>query len=488
MKRTVIIGAGIGGLFAGNLLAQKGHKVTIFESHSMPGGYTAGFWRNGFYFESGTISFEASSLVFKAMKEIGVFEKIGFIRHNPIRFVSQDYSGTPKTYEEFKNMFYNAYPSERARLARYFAEVDTMYRVMKSLSSTGSVLSKIVSGSKALTLFQKYNRITLNQFTERYFEKDSRLYRIFTSLGYPDMAPFILGGAVLSLFEDYWRVRDGMQSWADVLNDNFQKLGGELKLNSYVDKVLTRNRTALGVRCKQSEYEADYVIAANDYKKTFLQLLDKSDIPQALYTKIQNTNVSEGMCVVYLGLNLSNEELQRAMQSSYVMYIDLSVNVDIHNSNDRDYFKKTGFSLFSPSIDNPKLAPEGKSSLMISTIAPYHWMNNWGGNDRQTYLQLKEDVINTLINRASFVIPNLQNVITFKDAATPPTFERYTHNTDGATSAWSWNPQNRFYKNFWSFKVTTPVKNLFIGSCWATQIGGIPGALGAASRCVKKIT
>jgi phytoene dehydrogenase-like protein len=74
MKNVIIIGSGIGGLIAGNLLAKKGHKVTIFDSHSMPGGYTAGFYRKGYYFESGTLSFEASASVFKAMKDIGVFE------------------------------------------------------------------------------------------------------------------------------------------------------------------------------------------------------------------------------------------------------------------------------------------------------------------------------------------------------------------------------------------------------------------------------
>ncbi|UCG93509.1 MAG: NAD(P)-binding protein, partial [candidate division WOR-3 bacterium] len=37
MSTIAIIGAGMGGLIAGNLLAKKGHKVTIFESHSEPG-------------------------------------------------------------------------------------------------------------------------------------------------------------------------------------------------------------------------------------------------------------------------------------------------------------------------------------------------------------------------------------------------------------------------------------------------------------------
>ncbi|UCC13097.1 MAG: NAD(P)-binding protein, partial [candidate division WOR-3 bacterium] len=32
MSTIAIIGAGMGGLVAGNLLVKKGHKVTIFES------------------------------------------------------------------------------------------------------------------------------------------------------------------------------------------------------------------------------------------------------------------------------------------------------------------------------------------------------------------------------------------------------------------------------------------------------------------------
>jgi phytoene dehydrogenase-like protein len=80
MKRIVIIGAGIDGLTAGNLLAKNGHKTVVFEKHATPGGYTAGFRRNGFYFESGTLSFESSAAVFKIMKEIGVFDKIMFVR------------------------------------------------------------------------------------------------------------------------------------------------------------------------------------------------------------------------------------------------------------------------------------------------------------------------------------------------------------------------------------------------------------------------
>ena len=36
-------------------------------------------------------------------------------------------------------------------------------------------------------------------------------------------------------------------------------------------------------------------------------------------------------------------------------------------------------------------------------------------------------------------------------------------------------------------KSETPVRNLFIGSCWSNQIGGVPGAIAAAYICARKI-
>jgi hypothetical protein len=38
-----------------------------------------------------------------------------------------------------------------------------------------------------------------------------------------------------------------------------------------------------------------------------------------------------------------------------------------------------------------------------------------------------------------------------------------------------------------SVRIDTPVRNLLIGSSWASQVGGVPSAIGAARKCVKKI-
>ena len=47
MFDAIIIGAGIGGLSAGNFLAKYNKKVLILEKHNIPGGFITYFKRFG---------------------------------------------------------------------------------------------------------------------------------------------------------------------------------------------------------------------------------------------------------------------------------------------------------------------------------------------------------------------------------------------------------------------------------------------------------
>jgi phytoene dehydrogenase-like protein len=491
MKKITIIGSGIGGLTAANLLARKGHKVTLFEAHSSPGGYTAGFRRQGFYFESGTLSFESSDVIFPLMKEIGVFDKVEFVRQK-IGLITREMNGLCASFEDVKRLVRDAYPAEKENLDRYFAAADRMIRSMFAVvrpKGLAAYLTYPFNLVRFIALYRKYSRMTITDFAARCFGRDSTLFRFFKDLGYPDMSAALIGPAFVSFFDDYWTVRSGMQSWADALAHNFHSLGGELKLSSRVDKIVTKDGAAVGVESRGEFHPADWVISAADYKKTFLEWLDDpSLLPDAFREKVTRAAVSEGIVTVYLGLNIPPAELGKWLKAPHVSYHDNLADADIRvAANDPEFFRKVSIGLYSPSLHDAGLAPQGKSGLMIQAVSPYRWMDNWGGGDKQKYRELEERVMQALIAKASAVIPDLAGRIEFSDMATPCTYERYTGNTDGATSAWSWNPKNKFYKNIMGVTIDTPVRNLLISSCWSCQIGGVPSAIGAARKCAQKI-
>jgi phytoene dehydrogenase-like protein len=475
---------------AGNLLAKKGHKVAVFESHSTPGGYTAGFRRKGYYFESGTLSFESSRIVFSAMKELGVYDKIPFVRQHS-RFLTNTLDCNLYKIDDWRKALYAAYPLEKENLDRYWTEVNKMLKLFRALEKPRNFFERIIffpSMMNFMRLYRKYERMTVSEFTRRYFDEDSELFRLLKEMGYPDMSAAVVAAGLIAFIDDYWTVKTGMQSWADVLADNFKNLGGELMLGSMVEKIKTSNGAAVGVVCKGKEYPADYVLSASDYKKTFLKLLDdKSLLPEGFTEKVEKAAVSEGFFTVYLGLNLPGEKLDQFMKVPHVMYYDLKAGYDLYDANDKEFFEKCALWLYSTSMFDKANAPAGKSSLMIQSPVPHHWMDDWGNGDREVYKRLKEKAKKTLIQRASAVIPKLDQYIDFEDAATPLTYERYTHNTGGATSAWSWNPKKWFYDDGYNIRVTTPIKNLLICSCWAHQMGGIPTAIQAPQKCAEII-
>ena len=53
MKTTVIIGGGLGGLFAGAILSREGFKVTVLEKNDTAGGGLQNFRRFGMKFDTG---------------------------------------------------------------------------------------------------------------------------------------------------------------------------------------------------------------------------------------------------------------------------------------------------------------------------------------------------------------------------------------------------------------------------------------------------
>jgi phytoene dehydrogenase-like protein len=336
-------------------------------------------------------------------------------------------------------------------------------------------------------LIKEYGPVTVPEFADRFFNKGTGIYNFISTIGYPNMSSVGLAG-MMEMFRDYWTVKDGMQSWADALADNFKSLGGDLKLSTYVDTIITKDGAAVGAKVGDQVYEADFVLSAGDYKKTFHKLLDDtSPVPNDILKKIKEAPVSESFFTVYAGINMPNDKLRQCMKVAAVMLCNTAERGYADNPAAEDFFSKGPLFVYSPSMINEQLAPEGKSSLMLQTVSPHGWMDNWGGGNKEKYKALKKSATETFIKRAEKIIPDLSKLIEYSDAATPLTYERYTHNTDGASSSWSWHARKGFYPPGTMMKIDTPVKNLYISSCWAAPNGGVPGALEAGYRCAQTI-
>ncbi|HUP42471.1 MAG TPA: NAD(P)-binding protein, partial [Thermoanaerobaculia bacterium] len=83
---AVVVGAGIGGLVAANLLARDGLAVLLVEQHYMAGGFCSTFRRGGYTFDAATHFYpllgNRETLTGRLLVELGI--ETGWVKMDPV--------------------------------------------------------------------------------------------------------------------------------------------------------------------------------------------------------------------------------------------------------------------------------------------------------------------------------------------------------------------------------------------------------------------
>jgi len=459
---VILIGAGIGGLLCTNYLAMKGYRPLLLEKHHIPGGYLTGFYRKGFYFDAGDQSFGGCFLVWPSLQELGLKEKVEFCRAK-WRFVSPGIDIVIEDLEEVTRAFSQAFPEEGKGMIDFFAEIQ-------------KGLQRLKSGDFAL---QDLKGVSKKELLERYF-RSKPLINLLMKNGYPNWSAAIEVLYWFLMLEDYWHVKGGTQQLSNALAQNIINHGGTIAYQAQAKKILVEDGWARGVKIEDGRViRSRAVVACCDLKQTFGKLIDKSHLDPSWRKRLLSLKESETFVAVYLGTDIPPEEMKERLKVHHCTVYD---NYDFAwkmEANDPDLHKKTFFEVTSPSMDNPGLAPEGESSLIIRCISHYEWMDTWRtgtGKERTKANQgLKELVAQQMIKITERVIPDLSRRILLKDVGTPLTHERYTFNSRGASAGWSWNMDDAPFDGSSEMVIQSPIPNLYMASHWtASKGGGVP--------------
>jgi phytoene dehydrogenase-like protein len=126
---VIVVGAGMGGLTCGALLARQGNSVLICEQLERPGGCVCGFQRKGFTFDA--IHFLISQCgpdetLPAALEAIGAKDAIEFLRvkqKSRMILPDLDFTFTPDTFvSEAKRLF----PAEARAIEHFVAEMTNL--------------------------------------------------------------------------------------------------------------------------------------------------------------------------------------------------------------------------------------------------------------------------------------------------------------------------------------------------------------------------
>jgi prolycopene isomerase len=171
--------------------------------------------------------------------------------------------------------------------------------------------------------------------------------------------------------------------------------------------------------------------------------------------------------VLYLGLKREADQTVRGRTVWYMPEYNVDkVYADIL-AGKPDLECRSLLAAFPARFDE-SLAPKGYECVNLFTLAPFMSEQFWKAS--------KEKLLDTLLNRAGHLIPNLRRRIILKEMATPVTIQRYTLNDRGAMYGLA-STMSQLRTRVMPQKSVIP--GLYLASHWATVgtgQGGTPMA------------
>jgi phytoene dehydrogenase-like protein len=423
---VIVIGAGIGGLAAGALLAKRGLRVLVLEQHGQPGGYCSSWQRRTpegiFLFDAGV--HDISGLgprgpVRNLLEQLGLEQEIEWLR------VRQEYVApglrikVPEGAPAYIELLARRFPAEREGIGKLFAEIEAIYEDMYAdVDRTGGVprpprtVEDMLAYPRTHPHLARWYGRPFGSLLDA-FVVEPRLKVILCALSayLTDQATILRVQDMVPLFGYVFHggfyPKGGSQRLADALVESIRRSSGQVLLGTGARSIRVTAGAVQGVETVRGDFhQAPVVISNADAKHTLLELVGKDRLPRRFARRIEATIPSASAFAVFLGVDFQPEVEAMAMVLG-------SVGVCV------------------PSKLDPSLAPPGHASISLFRLVSAEESRQW---DRSApdYADRKRRWGDDLITRAEALIPNLRAHIVYRDEATPATFARYTGAAQGA--------------------------------------------------------
>ncbi|PSN78651.1 carotene isomerase [filamentous cyanobacterium CCP4] len=439
-SNIVIIGSGIGGLCCGALLARYGYRVTICESHTIPGGAAHGFERGGYTFDSGPSLYSGMSYRGSTNPLRHVLDAVG--EGDSITWANYDTWGVRIPEGDFDTTVGNDQFAEVLQTLRGDDAVQDWRWLQKAMEPLGKAATALppaalrldlgalqtvapyswdlLRNAPALTQSGKPFSTVLDRTTQDPFIRHWMNLLCFLLSGLP--AKGTSTAEMAFMFAEWYRPGvaldypiGGSAAMVDALVRGLEKYGGTLRLGAHVEQILVEGGRATGVAMRSGEtLKADKVISNASIWDT-LKLVPDGALPKAFVEERQAT--PECPSFLHLHLGIDGAGLPEDLACHYITIEDWDRGIDA---------PQNLIVMSIPTVLDPSLAPPGKHTIHVYTPAtePYEL---WQGLDRRSdeYAALKKERAEPLLRALERIIPDVRQRVEVELVGTPLTHERF---------------------------------------------------------------
>jgi len=446
----------------------KDKKTLILDKNSYVGGYVTTFQRGDYVFETTQLFPD----IIDMMEYLGIEIKLkkyenDFMRRIVVNTDGVDEYKIPAGADNYTCYLKSKFPDDAHKIDRFMNYSISMFSQVRKLKVIPTLKDAVVTPFIAPKVIANLNR-TYSGLLDKFKITNPKLREVmetFTSFsGVPsDRASSIYAtGAMLSSMTRCFRPYGYFDQFPAKMATLFQKQGGELQLNSMVEKIEIEDGRAIGVKIKGEDkvIHGDKIITTIDPMVAMQKLVGYENLPGKYKKQLDNIVMSTSSINIALGLDDKIDLAGMDLDYPYnVVSTGLGTSEKLFDGflgGDNAFAD----DCFHAAVICPSLTTGAKNTITIR-CTPFginKWLE-WRKNDYGKYTEEKEKWGEFFIKIAEkYFIPNLSEHIVVKDISTPATFSRYSGSPTGslydmASIVTQFGPKRLPFK--------TPVKNLY---------------------------
>ncbi len=287
---AIVIGAGLGGLSSAALLQNKGLRTLVCENTNQVGGCCSSVDIDGYRFDIGASIVEMSFVIDELFKSMGkkTSDYIDFMPIDPIYgFVTEDgdkftYPVDPAATREIIAGFSPRDAKNWDRFQKVGSEAinkafgQVMTKPMYSFKDMLGVLKDNPLMAKYLPYMIKNFEMVLTSFFEDEKVRSSMsLQSYFLGLP-PALCPGYVTFLAYAEHEGIFYPRGGMIGIPRGIANAFEEMGGEIKFNTRVKRVLTEGKRVIGVELADGiKITSKIVVSDINAKTLYLDMIGR---------------------------------------------------------------------------------------------------------------------------------------------------------------------------------------------------------------------
>lgn len=403
----IVIGSGLGGMTAANLLARAGHKVLLCEHHFQLGGLATWFRRkDGIIFDISLHGFPVGMI--KSCRRYWTREIADSIVQLPsIRFDNPMFSlETTFNREDFTHLLIEKFGIEAATVEAFFDKARSMTFVDDQHMTTRELFETFFPGRDDVV------RLLMEPIT---YANGSTLDE-----------PAITYGIVFSNFmsKGVFTFRGGTDKLVEMMKAEMEKNGVDIALRTQVEKIAVEEGKIAGIYINGKLIRSKAVVSNSNLKSTIFNMTGREYFRPEFIEKAEKVRLNNSSCQVYMSLKPGETVDENVCGDLF--FTSIAPKFDTKMLLSRNITSRT-YSFYYPKT---RPGVSDRYAIVASTNANY---DDWAKLSEEEYEASKRELIEETLDAAEKYVPGIRAKIDWVEAATPKTFERYTLHQMGAS-------------------------------------------------------